>query len=111
MSTVYIVLILIKKVCCIFSCVCAARLVSGAGDIKITKDGNILLHEMVGGDDVANLILHTPVLATIVNVKASLIIWFCPVDLLYSIGSSSFVRSNPNPLCPANPAPDRLAYR
>ena len=23
------------------------RLVSGAGDIKITKDGNILLHEMV----------------------------------------------------------------
>jgi len=24
------------------------RLVSGAGDIKITKDGNTLLHEMVG---------------------------------------------------------------
>lgn len=23
------------------------RLVSGAGDIKITKDGNVLLHEMV----------------------------------------------------------------
>ena len=25
------------------------RLVSGAGDIKLTKDGNVLLHEMVGG--------------------------------------------------------------
>ena len=25
----------------------ARRLVSGAGDIKLTKDGNILLHEMV----------------------------------------------------------------
>lgn len=24
-----------------------SRLVSGAGDIKLTKDGNILLHEMV----------------------------------------------------------------
>jgi len=24
------------------------RLVSGAGDIKLTKDGNVLLHEMVG---------------------------------------------------------------
>lgn len=23
------------------------RLVSGAGDIKLTKDGNVLLHEMV----------------------------------------------------------------
>lgn len=23
------------------------RLVSGSGDIKITKDGNVLLHEMV----------------------------------------------------------------
>jgi len=26
---------------------CAARLVSGSGDIKLTKDGNVLLHEMV----------------------------------------------------------------
>ena len=26
------------------------RLVSGAGDIKLTKDGNVLLHEMVGGN-------------------------------------------------------------
>lgn len=26
---------------------CAFRLVSGAGDIKLTKDGNVLLHEMV----------------------------------------------------------------
>lgn len=25
------------------------RLVSGAGDIKLTKDGNVLLHEMVRG--------------------------------------------------------------
>lgn len=25
------------------------RLVSGAGDIKLTKDGNVLLHEMVSG--------------------------------------------------------------
>lgn len=24
------------------------RLVSGSGDIKLTKDGNVLLHEMVG---------------------------------------------------------------
>lgn len=24
-----------------------SRLVSGAGDIKLTKDGNVLLHEMV----------------------------------------------------------------
>ena len=29
-------------------CVCGVfRLVSGAGDIKLTKDGNVLLHEMV----------------------------------------------------------------
>ena len=26
---------------------CFFRLVSGAGDIKLTKDGNVLLHEMV----------------------------------------------------------------
>jgi hypothetical protein len=26
------------------------RLVSGAGEIKITKDGNVLLHEMVTKD-------------------------------------------------------------
>ena len=26
---------------------CMFRLVSGAGDIKLTKDGNVLLHEMV----------------------------------------------------------------
>lgn len=26
---------------------CVCRLVSGAGDIKLTKDGNVLLHEMV----------------------------------------------------------------
>lgn len=26
---------------------CSFRLVSGAGDIKLTKDGNVLLHEMV----------------------------------------------------------------
>lgn len=25
----------------------SGRLVSGAGDIKLTKDGNVLLHEMV----------------------------------------------------------------
>lgn len=31
-------------------CVCGVRrLVSGAGDIKLTKDGNVLLHEMVIG--------------------------------------------------------------
>ena len=29
-----------------FLCDCD-RLVSGAGDIKLTKDGNVLLHEMV----------------------------------------------------------------
>lgn len=28
-------------------CLCVCRLVSGAGDIKLTKDGNVLLHEMV----------------------------------------------------------------
>ena len=28
-------------------CVWVRRLVSGAGDIKLTKDGNVLLHEMV----------------------------------------------------------------
>lgn len=28
-------------------CIIDFRLVSGAGDIKITKDGNVLLHEMV----------------------------------------------------------------
>lgn len=27
--------------------ICYPRLVSGAGDIKLTKDGNVLLHEMV----------------------------------------------------------------
>jgi len=26
---------------------CLSRLVSGGGDIKLTKDGNVLLHEMV----------------------------------------------------------------
>jgi len=26
---------------------CGTRLVSGSGDIKLTKDGNVLLHEMV----------------------------------------------------------------
>jgi hypothetical protein len=29
------------------TCVVYRRLVSGAGDIKLTKDGNVLLHEMV----------------------------------------------------------------
>lgn len=33
------------------------RLVSGAGDIKITKDGNILLHEMVSGPETYRFIL------------------------------------------------------
>lgn len=31
----------------IIFCVCLLRLVSGAGDIKLTKDGNVLLHDMV----------------------------------------------------------------
>lgn len=31
-----------------FSCLYVYRLVSGSGDIKLTKDGNVLLHEMVG---------------------------------------------------------------
>ena len=31
------------EICLYFCC----RLVSGAGDIKLTKDGNVLLHEMV----------------------------------------------------------------
>jgi len=26
---------------------CGIRLVSGSGDVKLTKDGNVLLHEMV----------------------------------------------------------------
>ena len=28
----------------------SSRLVSGSGDIKLTKDGNVLLHEMVSTD-------------------------------------------------------------
>jgi hypothetical protein len=31
-----------------FSYCITFRLVSGSGDIKLTKDGNVLLHEMVG---------------------------------------------------------------
>lgn len=41
----------IKMVCL---CVCVCRLVSGAGDIKLTKDGNVLLHEMVKKKKVLN---------------------------------------------------------
>lgn len=33
------------------------RLVSGAGDIKLTKDGNVLLHEMVSNSYVGFLTL------------------------------------------------------
>lgn len=35
---------------------CIRRLVSGAGDIKITKDGNVLLHEMQIQHPTASLI-------------------------------------------------------
>lgn len=35
---------------------CTRRLVSGAGDIKITKDGNVLLHEMQIQHPTASLI-------------------------------------------------------
>lgn len=38
------------------SCICYFRLVSGAGDIKITKDGNVLLHEMQIQHPTASLI-------------------------------------------------------
>jgi len=37
-----IIVVCIFEFCCIFF-----RLVSGSGDIKLTKDGNVLLHEMV----------------------------------------------------------------
>lgn len=37
-------------------CGVACRLVSGAGDIKITKDGNVLLHEMQIQHPTASLI-------------------------------------------------------
>lgn len=36
--------------------ICYFRLVSGAGDIKITKDGNVLLHEMQIQHPTASLI-------------------------------------------------------
>lgn len=36
--------------------ICIFRLVSGAGDIKITKDGNVLLHEMQIQHPTASLI-------------------------------------------------------
>ena len=37
------------------------RLVSGAGDIKLTKDGNVLLHEMVrGGGGFKVLVRYCP---------------------------------------------------
>lgn len=39
-----------------FLFVCEFRLVSGAGDIKITKDGNVLLHEMQIQHPTASLI-------------------------------------------------------
>ena len=32
-------------------------MVSGAGDIKLTKDGNVLLHEMVGNTDISLVLL------------------------------------------------------
>lgn len=38
------------------TCIFVFRLVSGAGDIKITKDGNVLLHEMQIQHPTASLI-------------------------------------------------------
>ena len=47
------------------TCVCPfyCRLVSGAGDIKITKDGKVLLDEMVGTHRPTLLLLLFPLLA------------------------------------------------
>jgi hypothetical protein len=44
---VVVVVVVIIIIIIIIIIIVLIRLVSGSGDIKITKDGNVLLHEMV----------------------------------------------------------------